>query len=110
MKKQKKNKFTPKQIAALTGVVLLVLLYIISLVTAVTDSSSSGTWFRASLFATVALPLFIWIYVWIYGKFTGKSTMADSPTEKSAKNHSPSSAQKDCASADDTNRSNPRQP
>lgn len=73
------KKVSAKQAAAVTGVALLALLYAATLIAAIADSSSSGIWFRASLFATVALPLLIWIYVWMYGKLTGKRTMADSP-------------------------------
>lgn len=79
-KKDKKRKASVRQTAALIGVVLLALLYVLTLIASVTDSSASGTWFRASLFATMALPLLIWIYTWLYGKFTGKRTMGDPPS------------------------------
>lgn len=66
-----------KRIVALTGVSLLVLLYIITLVVAITDNSESGRWFMTCIFATVAVPMLIWIYTWLYGKFTGRHTIAD---------------------------------
>ena len=81
MKKEQnpKRKITSKQIAAITGIVLLILLYLISLAAAILDSSSAAVLFRASLFGTIALPLLIWIYVWLYGKMTGRHTISDAP-------------------------------
>lgn len=66
-----------KRIVALIGVALLALLYIVTLVVAITDNSESGRWFMTCIFATVAVPMLIWIYTWIYGKFTGHHTIAD---------------------------------
>lgn len=63
------------------GVILLALLYIVTLIVAIVDNSEAGRWFMSCIFATVAIPLLIWIYVWLYGKFTGKHTIAD-PEEK----------------------------
>lgn len=76
-----KHKVTSKQVVALIGVFLLVLLYIITLVVAITDTSASGRWFMMCLFATIAVPLLIWIYTWMYGKLTGRHTIADSDAE-----------------------------
>ena len=68
---------TSKQIAAIGGVLLLGLLYIVTLVVAIFDSSESGRWFMICIFATVAVPMLLWIYTWIYGKLTGRHTIAD---------------------------------
>ncbi len=75
--KTQKKKFTSRQAVAIAGVVLLLLLYIITLITAVTDNSASATWFRLSLFASFALPLVIWLYSWMYGRLTGKPAAGD---------------------------------
>lgn len=72
-----KKKITSKQVVALIGVALLAVLYIITLIVAIVDNSSSGRWFWMCLFATMAVPLLIWIYTWIYGKLTGRHTIAD---------------------------------
>lgn len=72
-----KKKITSKQVVAMTGVVLLALLYIITLVVAFVDNSASGHLFLICLFATIAIPILIWIYIWMYGKLTGKKTMTD---------------------------------
>lgn len=67
-----------KRIVALCGVVLLVLLYVVTLVAAILDTTASAGLFRMSLLATFAIPLLVWIYTWMYGKLTGRHTIADS--------------------------------
>ena len=61
-------KRTAKKIAALIGVALLVLLYVLLLVFAVFDFEGSETMFRACLIGTVAIPILIWIYMYLYDK------------------------------------------
>ena len=81
-----KKKKHPKQIAAIIGILLLVLLYIATLISALVDSSAAKSWFRMCLFATVAVPLLLWIYIWMYGKLTGKHTIAeDTPSRPEEK-------------------------
>ena len=77
MQNKAKKKVTSKQIVAMTGVILLILLYVVTLIVSILDKSASGQWFMICLMATVALPLLIWIYTWMYGKLTGKKTIAD---------------------------------
>ena len=72
-----RNKITSKQIVAIIGVVLLALLYIVALIMAIVDDSASGRWFMTCIYATVAVPIVIWVYTWIYGKLTGRHTIAD---------------------------------
>ena len=72
-----KKKISSKQIVAMAGVILLALLYIITLVVAIVDSSASGNLLWMCLFATIAIPILIWIYIWMYGKLTGRRTMSD---------------------------------
>ena len=71
------KKVTSKQVVAIIGVVLLVLMYIVTLFAAVFDSSASGRLFWMCLFSTVAIPILIWIYTWMYGVLTKKHTIAD---------------------------------
>lgn len=75
----KGKRITSKQVVALVGVVLLVLMYISTLIVAIVDNSDSGKWFMCCIFATVAIPLLLWIYTWMYGKLTGRHTIADAP-------------------------------
>ena len=62
-------KKTPKQIAAILCIVLLVLLYVATLVVALLDFPGSDRLFAACLMATVGLPILLWIYLWLYGKY-----------------------------------------
>ncbi len=78
--KNPSSKMTSKRLVALTGVALLVILYVATLIVAIVDTSSSGRWFWMCLIATVAVPLLIWIYTWMYGKLTGRHTIADLDT------------------------------
>ena len=55
-----------KRILAITGVVLLVLLYLITLLCARFDASSSMFLFRASVTCTVLVPILLWGYTVIY--------------------------------------------
>lgn len=71
------KKVTSKQVAALTGVVLLVLMYLVTLIVAIVDQSKAGRLFQACLVGTFAIPFLIWIYIWMYGKLTNKHTIAD---------------------------------
>ena len=49
-----------RQIIALIGVILLVLLYVSTLVLAIVDKSSSMKLFQASVIATIIVPVLIW--------------------------------------------------
>ena len=71
--KPQKKKITSKQIIALSGVILLLLLYLITLIAAIADNSDSAIWFRISLFATLAIP----VIIWLYARLTGKRTVGD---------------------------------
>lgn len=83
---------TSKQVVAIVGVLLLVLLYIVTLVVAIFDSSESGKWFMICIFATVAVPMLLWIYTWMYGKLTGRHTIADTNGFPGTDHHIPSDA------------------
>ena len=83
----KKTKMTSKQIFAIIGIILLVLLYVVTLFAAIFDSSASHVLFATCLLATVAIPLLIWLYTWMFGKLTNRSTFADfHPEEKENEN------------------------
>ncbi len=77
-----------KQILALSAVVLLAGLYLATLVFAIIDIPGSAQLFRASLFATVTVPLLMWIYIWLYGAITKKETIADIFPENNKKEDS----------------------
>lgn len=76
-KTNEKKKVTSRQIVAIMGIILLVLLYVVTLIVAIVDSSDSGHWFAMCLFATIVVPILIWVYTWMYGKISQKHTFAD---------------------------------
>lgn len=57
------KKKTPKQIAALVCVALLVAMYIITFIVACLNIADNGKLFAACLTATVALPILLWIFI-----------------------------------------------
>lgn len=61
-------KKTAKQIAALIGVGLLVLLYLLLLIFAIFDFEGSDMMFRACLYGTVTIPILLWLYIFLYDK------------------------------------------
>lgn len=75
-------KKSPKQIAAIVCIILLVLLYAATLIIALLDFPGSDRLFAACLIATVGLPILLWIYIWVYGKYTGKHTIAELPKQE----------------------------
>ncbi len=51
------------RIFAIAGVVLLVLLYIATLIAALTTSPTSGGLFKACLGASILIPIMLWLYI-----------------------------------------------
>lgn len=73
---KEKRKRTPKQIAALICVIILLCMYLITFIVACLDFPNSDRLFSACLLITVGLPILLWIYIWLYGKITDKHTIA----------------------------------
>lgn len=61
-----KRKITPKQIAALICVVLLVGMYIGAFIVACLDLGDSGRLFAGCLVATMGLPILLWLLIWSF--------------------------------------------
>lgn len=74
MKNDKKR--TPKQVAALLCVIVLVLMYIITLIVACLDFPGAGKMFAACLLTTIALPILLWLCIWFYGLMKDRQTAA----------------------------------
>jgi uncharacterized membrane protein len=55
-----------KRILAIGTIVILILLYVVTLVFAFVDRSQASSWFNASLFCTIVLPVILWIYMHCY--------------------------------------------
>lgn len=51
------------RIIAMVGVVFLVLLYIVTLIAAITTSPASAGLFKACLGASILLPIMFWLYI-----------------------------------------------
>ena len=61
------KKKTPKQIAALICVALLVSMYLITFLAACLDTPGSGKFFAVCLVSTIVLPVLLWIFLWFFG-------------------------------------------
>lgn len=55
-----------KRILAILGIILLASLYVATLVFAIIGSENAMNWFRASVYATVVVPVLIWAYGFVY--------------------------------------------
>ena len=66
MNQKNKKKITPKQIAAIVCIVLLVGMYVATLIVALLDFPGADRLFQACLVATIGLPILLWIYIWLY--------------------------------------------
>lgn len=64
--KQKKKR-TPKQIAALLCVVILVCLYLFTFIIACLDFPGADKLFSACLLSTIGLPFLCWLFIWFSG-------------------------------------------
>ncbi len=71
------RKMTPKRIAALLVVVLLVAMYLITLIAAIYDPTAGSRLFALCLYATVAIPLMTWITIFLIDRTRGKQTIGD---------------------------------
>ena len=72
MKEKKDKKISPKQIAAIICIVLLVGMYVATLIVALLDFPGRDRLFQACLVATIGLPILLWIYIWLYKKVKEK--------------------------------------
>ena len=54
-----------KQIVCILGVILLVGIYVCTLIFAITDQTQAKSWLSASLYSTVAIPIFLYAFLLI---------------------------------------------
>ncbi len=66
MKEKKDKKISPKQVAAMICIVLLVGMYVATLIVALLNFPGWDRLFQACLVATIGLPILLWIYIWLY--------------------------------------------
>lgn len=67
-KKQEKGKFQSsytkgQRIFAMVGVIVLVLLYLITLISAITTSPKTPELFKMCIGASILLPIMFWLYI-----------------------------------------------
>lgn len=55
-----------KRILAWIGIIFLISMYIITLFMAIFDKSATASWFMASIFSTIVIPIILWIYIKCY--------------------------------------------
>lgn len=79
-----------KRILAIAGVILLALLYIATLIFAMIGSEDAMNWFRASIYATVVIPVLIWAYNMIYRLLKNHYSLRDDQKGSSQKQTAPS--------------------
>ena len=72
-----------KRILALVGVVLILALYASTMFFAITDNSDTMSMFKASVVATILIPVLIWAYSFIF-KLVRKN---DKPQEDETENN-----------------------
>ncbi|MCR4841726.1 MAG: hypothetical protein K5840_00515 [Eubacterium sp.] len=77
-----------KQVMALTGVALLLILYIITFILAITDNSGTMLMFKASFIATMVVPIMIWAYSLTYKWIRRLSEDAHKDMEEAARKSS----------------------
>jgi len=65
-----------KRILAILGIVVLVGMYIVTLVMAFINKPGMTSWFNASLFCTIIIPILIWVYIKAY-EWTKKKKDSD---------------------------------
>lgn len=61
-----KKKITPKQVIAITGVVLLAGMYVTSLILAIIGSPVALNLLRMSFLATIIVPIVIYVFLMFY--------------------------------------------
>ena len=71
------RKTTPKQIASLVCVVLLVGMYVGAFVVACLDLGDSGRLFAGCLVATIGMPILLWLFLWCLERMKKSSSEND---------------------------------
>lgn len=80
-----KNVSRMKQVLSSIGIVLLLALYLITFVLAITDNSASLQLFYASVVATIVIPTLIWIYTSVFRMLNRKDEGEQKDAEKEDK-------------------------
>ena len=76
-----------KRILALCGIVILVGMYVVLLIEALTGSPDTYNVFIGCVAATIAVPILLWLLIWSIGALTGRHTVASLDAMTSNKRH-----------------------
>lgn len=71
-----------KQIFAIITIILLLSLYIITFICAITDNTGTMQIFFTSVVATILIPVLIWAYTFIYRLIKGNKNNDEKKDEK----------------------------
>ena len=63
-----------KQILAIITIVLLAALYIVTLVLAICGNENTNGWFMDCIFATIVVPIIMWVIQWLYKMIKKKAS------------------------------------
>ena len=63
-----------RRILALVGGIVLVLMYVMTLVTAVLDIPNWRRYFMASIGLTIVIPILLWINIYLYDRWSKRNT------------------------------------
>lgn len=58
-----------KRILSIGAIALIVILYVTCLALAIFGDVQSARWLEVTMYATIALPILIWLYVVVYKKW-----------------------------------------
>jgi len=70
-----------KQILAIIAIVILVALYIATLILAIAGNEHTRGWFMACIFATIVVPIIMWVCAWLYNMIKNKAGEHDANNE-----------------------------
>lgn len=89
--KKQHNPPTPKQLAALICVILLVGMYVGAFVVACLDLGDSGRLFAGCLVATIGIPILLWLLIWSFNLMKKRQTDNRPPQNIEDSQHFPDS-------------------
>lgn len=75
-----------KRILAWLGIGFLVLMYLSTLIFSLMQGELAATWFKASIYCTLIIPVFLYVYVLVYKLLKKRGEEIRKETEESLKN------------------------
>ncbi len=73
-----------KQVLAILGIICLVALYVLTLIAAIFDSTKTMSYLTAAVWATIVIPVMIWVIEMLYKQIKPKDS-SDAPQEDEPK-------------------------